>query len=264
MGFQRRYAGAEPQRVNRWLAQEGVCSRRDAETMILRGEVFIDGEKVADVGRKILPGQILELGAGGEASLGSVFTAVLNKPPGFVSGQPEPGRTPAVRLLTAERREGPPGPAGGAARSLPPLGRLDLDSRGLLLLSDDGVLARALISPQSRLDKEYLVQVQGRTGPGELRRLRHGLVLDGRPLKPAQVDLLPDGRLRFILHEGRNRQIRRMCALVGLSVLDLLRTRIGPLVLGDLPEGRWRLLTASERQTLIHAAGANSGPEETR
>ena len=250
MSWTRRYDDAEPQRVNRWLAQSGVCSRREAEGLIVAGLVTIDGALVEDAGRKILPGQTLTL-ADRDAADRPGFTAVLHKPVGFVSGQPEPGYVPAVRLLTREALVGPCDALPGSTASLPPLGRLDLDSRGLLLLSDDGVLAKALIGPNSQLDKEYIVRVSGRIDGPTLLRLRHGLELDGRKLRPAGIEVIEGQTLRFVLNEGRRRQIRRMCDLVGLRVLDLLRVRVGPLILGDLPEGRWRMLTATERSALI-------------
>lgn len=255
MAWTRRYEEAEPQRVNRWLAQNGVCSRREAEALIAGGQVFIDGERVDDVGRKIEPGQTLSLADAGAGALQSSLTVVLNKPVGVVSGQPEGKQVPAVRLLTraALVGEAPPHIPGRDA-SLPPLGRLDMDSHGLLLLSDDGVLAKAVIGPQSRLDKEYLVRVRGEISERALGLLRHGLSLDGRPLKPAKVTSAGEQRLRFVLTEGRNRQIRRMCELVGLAVTDLYRIRIGPLRLGDLKEGRWRVLTPDERERLIAAS----------
>lgn len=254
MTWTRRYDEPEPQRVNRWLAQSGVCSRREADALIAEGLVSIDGARVDDAGRKIAPGQTLVLDDRAAEGLERRFTAVLNKPVGYVSGQPEPGHTPAVRLLTADRRIGP-GDAPGRADSVPPLGRLDEDSRGLLLLSEDGVLAKALVGPQSELDKEYLVRVGGTITRDKLDLLRQGLELDGRALRPARVALLADeATLRFTLTEGRNRQIRRMCEAVRLWVLDLHRTRIGPLRLGDLPEGRWRVLAPEERAALIGAS----------
>jgi 23S rRNA pseudouridine2604 synthase len=251
MAWTRRYDEAEPQRVNKWLGQSGVCSRREAEGFIERGLVSIDGEVVRDTGRKILPGQTLTLGdVAGEAAPLSV---VLHKPMGIVSAQPEPGQTPAVRLLTRAALvcESPSIP--DRDTRLAPLGRLDMDSRGLLLLSEDGVLAKAIIGPQSDLEKEYLVRVTGRITPEKIGRLCHGLAMDGRQLKPAKVSVAQGQELRFILKEGRNRQIRRMCELVGLHVMDLVRIRIGPLRLGELPEGKWRALTAAERAALIGA-----------
>lgn len=189
------------------------------------------------------------------------FTAVLNKPTGYVSGQPEPGYTPAVRLLTRSALVGESATIPDARMSLPPLGRLDLDSHGLLILSNDGVLAKAVIGPQSELDKEYVVRVAGRIDEPTLARLRHGLELDGRKLRPAKVTVIEGQILRFVLTEGRNRQIRRMCELVGLRVMDLERVRIGPLALGDLPEGKWRLLTGEEREAMIRSSkGPASAP----
>jgi 23S rRNA pseudouridine2604 synthase len=251
MAWNRRYDDAEPQRVNRWLAQSGVCSRREAEDLITRGLVFIDGARVDDVGRKIAPGQTLVLNDAAADQLQASLTVVLNKPLGVVSSQPEGEQVPAVRLLTpgALRGESPAIPDRDSR--LAPLGRLDQDSHGLLVLSEDGVLAKALIGPASTLDKEYLVRVAGLVTDAKLAKLRHGLSLDGRQLKPAKVTLAGEQRLRFILTEGRNRQIRRMCDLVGLMVTDLYRLRIGPLRLGDLPEGCWRALSGEERAALL-------------
>lgn len=254
MAWTAAYDGPEPQRVNRWLAQSGVCSRREAEGLIERGLVLIDGERVEDVGRKILPGQTLVLMDEATARMESALSIVMNKPPGVVSGQPEPGYVPAVRLLTAKALWGEADAIPDADSRLAPLGRLDMDSRGLLVLSEDGVLAKAVIGPESELDKEYLVRVAGDLTEAKLALLRHGLELDGRQLKPAIVEMHQAQRLRFVLREGRNRQIRRMCDLVELRVVDLQRTRIGPLLLGNLPEGRWRPLSREERAALIGAA----------
>lgn len=251
MGWTRRYEEAEPQRVNRWLAQAGVCSRREAEALIARGLVSIDGETVADVGRKILPGQTLTLADAGAEELAGGLTAVIHKPVGVVSAQPEGDQVPAVRLLTKAALLGEAPKIPDARASLAPLGRLDMDSRGLLLLSEDGVLAKAIIGPESDLEKEYLVRVTGQITLRKLEQLRHGLQLDGRALRHAKVTQTGPQSLRFILKEGRNRQIRRMCELVGLHVVDLFRVRIGSLRLGDLPEGRWRALKPDERSALL-------------
>lgn len=251
MSFRKTYDGAEPQRVNKWLAAEGVCSRREAEDFIGKGLVRIDGERVDEPGRKILPGQTLELEL---ANAKPQISAVLNKPVGYVSAQPEGDQVPAARLLTRANLIGPPRNLPTKRTRLAPLGRLDQDSRGLLVLSEDGVLAKALVGEHSRLDKEYLVRVSGQITEAKLAKLRHGLELDGRRLKPAEVEQVEPQRLRFILHEGRNRQIRRMCELVGLDVADLLRLRIGPLKLGTLQEGKWRMLGPEEREALIRAS----------
>ena len=252
MSFSKIYDGDEPQRVNKWLAQAGVCSRREAEALIEAGAVFIDGERVTDVGRKISAGQTLVLNDRAELGLGAQISVVIHKPVGIVSAQPDPGQIPAARLLTAENQVGG-GIAPSSRASLPPLGRLDQDSRGLLLLSEDGVLAKAIIGPESQVDKEYVVTVTGKVDRAKIQKLRHGLELDGRQLKPAKVTQEDLQVLRFVLVEGRNRQIRRMCELVGLEVVDLIRVRIGTLRLGDLPEGKWRHLTDAEREALVKA-----------
>ncbi len=253
MAFTRTYDGPEPVRINKWLGQTGVCSRREAEALIAAGMVTIDGESVTDAGRKIEPGQTLTLNDRGEAALASGVTILMHKPLGYVSGQPEPDKVPAVRLLTEANRVGD-GAVPAEDASLPPIGRLDEDSRGLLMLSSDGVVAKAVIGPQSRLDKEYLVRIEGDVTEKKLALLRRGLMLDGRILKYAKVSRMEQNRLRFILTEGRNRQIRRMCEMVDLEVIDLLRIRVGPIHLNNLPEGKWRMITAEERQALISGA----------
>jgi len=249
MIWRKTYDDPEPVRVNKWLAQEGVCSRREAEALIAEGKVRIDGARVDDPGRKIEPGQTIEVSV--DEAQG--FTAVLNKPVGYVSSQPDKDQIPAARLLTKANLVGE-GDANTKRMSLAPLGRLDQDSRGLLLLSEDGVLAKALVGEASRLDKEYLVRVSGEINEKKLSQLRYGLELDGRKLKPAKIEAVEPQRLRFILNEGRKRQIRRMCELVDLDVTDLLRIGIGPLKLGNLQEGNWRVLSADERQLLINAS----------
>lgn len=250
MAWTRTYEGEEPVRINKWLGQSGVCSRREADALIADGLVSVEGEVVTDAGRKLEPGQTLTLSDRATATLAEGVTIVLHKPLGYVSGQPEPDKLPAVRLVTEGNRVGP-GAVPADDHSLPPIGRLDEDSRGLLLLSSDGVVAKAVIGPQSDLDKEYLVRVAGDVTEKKLKILRHGLMLDGRQLKPAYVSRMESFRLKFILREGRNRQIRRMCEMVDLEVIDLIRVRIGPLKLDNLPEGRWRMLTAEERTTLV-------------
>jgi 23S rRNA pseudouridine2604 synthase len=249
--WRKTYDGGEPQRVNKWLAGEGVCSRREAEELIAQGAVRIDGERVDDPGRKIAPGQTLEVA---NARAAPRISAVLNKPVGVVSAQPEGNQIPAARLLTRANLIGQAPALPAKHMRLPPLGRLDQDSHGLLLLSEDGVLAKAVIGPESKLDKEYLVRVAGRIDERKLALLRHGLMLDGRKLKPAKVSIVEPQLLRFVLIEGRNRQIRRMCELIELEVTDLKRIRIGPLSLGDLPEGKWRALTNAERDAMVRAA----------
>ncbi len=257
MSWSRVYDGEEPQRVNKWLAQAGVCSRREAEALIAAGAVFIDGARVEDVGRKISAGQTLVLNDRAELGLGAQISVVIHKPVGIVSAQPDPGQIPAARLLTAQNQIGG-GIAPSSRATFAPLGRLDMDSRGLLLLSEDGVLAKAIIGPESQIDKEYVVTVTGKVDRAKIQKLRHGLELDGRQLKPAKVTLDDVQVLRFVLTEGRNRQIRRMCELVELDVVDLIRVRVGSLKLSDLPEGNWRHLTPDERNALVSASSGGA------
>src|SRR5690606_38262424 len=175
MAWTRRYEEAEPQRVNRWLAQSGVCSRREAEALIAQRLVSIDGEVVEDPGRKIAAGQTLVLADAATGGLAASLSVVLHKPVGVVSAQPEGRQVPAVRLLTARTLVGESPSIPDRDTRLAPLGRLDMDSRGLLILSDDGVLAKAVIGPTSALDKEYLVRVSGEITESKIALLRHGL-----------------------------------------------------------------------------------------
>ncbi len=199
MAWRKTYDGAEPQRVNKWLASEGVCSRREAEELIANGLVSIDGAVVAEPGRKIERGQTIEVADARGAP--AKISVAINKPIGFVSSQPEGDQVPAARLLTKANLIGRADPMPTSRTSLAPLGRLDQDSRGLLLLSEDGVLAKAAIGEDSKLDKEYLVGVRGQINDRKLALLRHGLELDGRKLKPAQIDVVEPWRIRFILNE---------------------------------------------------------------
>lgn len=248
MAWTRTYDEAEPQRVNRWLAHNGVCSRREAETLIARGLVSIDGAPVVDAGHKIAPGQTLVL-ADDEGA--PPLTVMINKPIGIVSSQPDPGQIPAVRLLTKDALWGSAESIPDKSSRLAPIGRLDMDSRGLLILSEDGVVAKAVIGPDSELEKEYIIRVNGEITREKVDLLCYGLELDERKLRRAQVTQIDERQLRVILKEGRNRQIRRMCSLVRLAVTDLVRVRIGTLQLGALPEGRWRPLSAEERACLV-------------
>ena len=256
MAWTRTYNEPEPQRVNKWLAQSGVCSRREAEALIGKGLVFIDGQRVDDAGRKIESGQTLVLNDSAQAILDTMLSVVFHKPIGIVSSLPQDDQVEAASLLTAQAQWDQGGAVPGPGNNLAPLGRLDRDSRGLLVLSEDGVLAKALIGPESNIDKEYMVLLTGVITPRKLDLLRNGLELDGRKLRPAKVRQIHDQKLNIILKEGRNRQIRRMAEAVDLRVVDLMRVRVGPLQIGDLPEGHWRHLTPEERAALLKASVA--------
>ncbi len=237
-------------RISKLMAERGLCSRRDADEYIARGWVYVDGRQVSELGTRAAPGAVITLNRQAQANQQSRLTILLNKPIGYVSGQPEPGCKPAVTLIRPETQyRMPDTPAFHPAclKGLAPAGRLDIDSTGLLVLTQDGRVARQLIGENSMIDKEYLVRVEGHLDAGGLALLQHGLSLDDRKLKPAQVAWLNDDQLRFVLHEGRKRQIRRMCELVGLHVTGLKRVRVGAVRLGDLPLGQWRFLRPDER-----------------
>ncbi len=240
----------EKVRVSKLMSQQGLCSRREADEYIGRGWVFVDGMRVTELGTKADPASKITLNRAGQASQQARVTLLLNKPIGYVSAQPEPGYKPALNLITAEshftgdRSGGRFSPA--QLRGLAPAGRLDIDSQGLLVLTQDGRIAKQLVGENSAIEKEYLVRVQGSLSKAGLALLQHGLSLDGEALRPAQVSWMNRDQLCFVLRQGKKRQIRRMCELVGLDVVGLKRIRIGQVMLGDLPLGQWRFLGAEE------------------
>lgn len=239
----------EPIRIAKLMASRGMCSRREAETFVTCGWVRVNGSPVTECGARVAPDADIVLDERALAALSRKATVLLNKPVGVVSGQPEKQYAPAVSLITPENQWKPSATMRlpeGRLSGLAPAGRLDIDSTGLLVLTQDGRVARQLIGDDSKVDKEYLVRFSGDLDDRKLRLLNHGLVLDGRPLKPAVVTVVRPGELKFILREGRNRQIRRMCALVDLKVVRLKRVRIGRIMLGRLPYGKWRFLEAGE------------------
>ena len=237
-------------RISKLMAERGLCSRRDADGYIERGWVFVDGLRVTELGTRADPAAKITLAREAQIQQTWQMTILLHKPVGYVSGQPEPGFIPAAALIKAETQYGTADTPAFHPRhlnGLAPAGRLDIDSTGLLVLTQDGRVARQLIGEDSQVDKEYLVRVEGRLDAAGLALLNHGLSLDGRQLKPAKVEWLNEDQLRFVLREGRKRQIRRMCELVGLKVVGLKRVRIGGVKLGDLPLGQWRFLREDER-----------------
>jgi 23S rRNA pseudouridine2604 synthase len=237
-------------RVSKLLAERGVCSRREADSYIERGWVFVDGERISELGTRAAPDARITLAPEARGQQASRVTILLNKPVGYVSGQPEPGYEPAVVLIQPENQWRPEGDEplfeSRHRRDLAPAGRLDIDSTGLLVLTQDGRVARQLIGDDSEVDKEYLVRVEGELIENGLELLNHGLTLDDVELRPAKVEWINRDQLRFVLREGRKRQIRRMCELVGLHVVGLKRIRIGQVALGDLPVGQWRYLYEDE------------------
>ena len=241
----------EKVRVSKLMATQGLCSRREADGYIERGWVLVDGIPVTELGTKIFPGQRITLTPAAASEQKSTVTILLHKPIGYVSAQAEGDYRPAVTLVTAQSRyqedRAPLRFTPAHYKGLAPAGRLDIDSTGLLVLTQDGRIARQLIGALSEIEKEYLVRVEGRLTAKDLARLNFGLALDGTSLKRAEVTWQNRDQLRFILHEGKKRQIRRMCELVGLTVTGLKRVRIGRVKLAELPAGQWRYLRSDER-----------------
>lgn len=265
-------------RLNKRMAELGMCSRREADVWIANGWVKVNGQ-VAPMGLQVTSSDRIEVDKQAEGHQATQVTILLNKPIGYVSGQAEDGHEPAVALIQPQNRWRDDNARfffnHSQLRGLAPAGRLDIDSTGLLVLTQDGRVARKLIGEDSVMEKEYLVRVvytganqpasaptqlsriddddpissnvQAVFPPAMLARLRHGLSLDGQALKPARVEWQNPEQLRFVLTEGKKRQIRRMCELVGLKVVGLKRVRIGQVMLGNLPVGQWRYLAPHER-----------------
>jgi 23S rRNA pseudouridine2604 synthase len=249
-------------RLSKLMSERGLASRREADEWIEAGWVRVNGELIAELGLRVFPDVTIDVDPQAHQQQAQRVTILLHKPIGYVSGQAEDGHEPAVTLITPETRWAedrlPIKLNRAHLRHLAPAGRLDIDSTGLLVLTQDGRIAKALIGEDTGVEKEYLVRVQNVDQPEAenvqavtpeeaIARLRHGLELDGRPLKPAQVSWQNEQQLRVVLREGRKRQIRRMCELVGLKVVGLKRVRMGRVVLGKLPPGRWRFLRPDER-----------------
>lgn len=244
-------------RLSKRMSELGLCSRREADEWIAKGWVKVDGEVVSELGSKVRPDQKIKIDRKAKDQQNERVTIILNKPLGYVSGQAEDGHEPARVLITpsnrwiddpSSRRFNP-----SQLKSLVPAGRLDINSTGLLVLTQDGRIAKTIIGENSSVEKEYIVRVAMADGrpnsefpPAKLALLNHGLELDGKPLEKAEVSWLNEDQLKFVLREGRNRQIRRMCDLVGLKVLALKRVRVGSVRLGKLPVGKWRYLEDGE------------------
>ena len=287
--------GADGVRLSKVMAERGLASRREADEWIEAGWVSVNG-RPAVLGQRVRPDDAITIDPLAHQQQAQRVTVLLHKPMGYVSGQAEDGYQPASVLFSAANRWSddlvPLKWHHGHVRGLAPAGRLDIDSTGLLVLTQDGRIAKHLIGEDSNVEKEYLVRVclpghrppphpgqgagagrglqpgntptylpdppagpnQAATAadgplltPDKMRLLHHGLTLDGRLLKPARVSWANEDQLRFVLREGRKRQIRRMCEMVGLEVLGLKRVRIGSVVLGKLPAGQWRYLRPDER-----------------
>ncbi len=241
--------------MSKRMSELGLASRREADEWITKGWVRVDGKVIHQLGSRVQPGQLITIDTPAQHHQSRQVTILLNKPLGYVSGQAEDGHQPAWLLIKPENqwREDTSGIRFKREhlRSLAPAGRLDIDSVGLLVLTQDGRIAKHLIGENSLVEKEYWVRVAPVDGHTVLSKeglalLNHGLSLDGQKLKPAHVEWMSPNQLRFILREGRKRQIRRMCEAVKLNVLGLERVRIGPITIGHLPPGQWRYLNGKE------------------
>ncbi len=231
------------ERLQKTLARAGYGSRRTCELLIGAGRVTIDG-RVAELGNRVDPEtqEIRVDGVLAPTSQSAVYYLV-NKPAGVVTTASDPqGRATVLELVDAPVR-------------VFPVGRLDMNTEGLLLVTNDGRLAHLLTHPSSGVPKEYLARVEGDPSPGDLRRLREGVELDDGVTAPAQVSRVSEGLIRIVIHEGRNRQVRRMCAAIGHEVTRLVRTRIGPLSDPTLAPGAARALTLAEVRRLYEAVG---------
>jgi len=246
----REESGSDP-RLSKLMGERGLCSRREADEWIENGWVKVNGAVVSTLGARVPRDARIEIDPAAKQHQGEQVTILLNKPVGYVSGQPEDNHQPAMVLIKPENRwaEDPSHKkfVHGHLRGLAPAGRLDIDSTGLLVFTQDGRVAKRLVGSDSEVEKEYLVRVEGTLSEDGMKLLHHGLELDGVKLKPARVSWANENQLRFVLREGRKRQIRRMCEMVGLTVVALKRVRSGGVPLGPLPVGQWRYLRKDER-----------------
>ncbi len=236
------------ERLQKVLASAGLGSRRKCEELIEAGRVSVNGRTVDRMGMQVDPAiDRIELDGVTVEIVSDRSYLILNKPAGYLTTVSDPqGRPTVMELVPHDGR-------------IFPVGRLDMDTRGLLLFTNDGWLANRVAHPSFELSKTYVAEVRGNAGPGELKRLRAGITLDDGLTAPAQARVLgrrgPNTLLELKIHEGRNRQVRRMLAAVGLEVLDLVRTSLGPLNLQGLPEGSARALRPAELNALQHALG---------
>jgi 23S rRNA pseudouridine2604 synthase len=227
-------------RLAKLMATRGLCSRREAEKLIKEALVLVNGQVHTNLGEQVPEEAEITLLSKAQRQLESKVTVLMNKPVGFVSTQPEKGYRAAIELLRGKLPK-------HHLQKLSVAGRLDIDSRGLLVLTQDGRIAKQLIGADTKVEKEYVVFVQGEITEAKLKRLRHGLSLEGKALKPAKVSQVGEQKLSITLKEGKKRQVRRMCELVELKVTSLIRVRIGQVKLGKLKEGQFRYLEPHEK-----------------
>jgi 23S rRNA pseudouridine2604 synthase len=236
-------------RLSKLLSQRGICSRREADEYIEKGWVYVNGECVDVLGTKVSPDATVTLKKELYKQQENKVTILLNKPLGYVSCLPEDGYSSSIELITQENQD-----TYFSSNSLKPFhlrklsvaGRLDINSKGLLVLTQCGVIAKQLVGEDSNIEKEYFVRISGELTDEKCTLLEYGLSLDGKALKRAKVKPITRQTFTIILREGKKRQIRRMCELLELDAVELKRIRIGRILLGRLQVGQWRFLEPHE------------------
>jgi 23S rRNA pseudouridine2604 synthase len=228
------------ERVSKLMAHRGLCSRREAERYIDEGRVRVNGVLINEQGIKVPIDSKIDF----DTEKLQKVTVALNKPLGIVSNLPQNCYREAIELIVPENRYDKGAPIN--PKSLHVVGRLDVNSKGLLLLSSDGRIAKQIIGPDSEVEKEYIVRFTNPVSDRAIEKLRFGLKLDGQQLKRAEVNRAGAQAISIVLREGKNRQIRRMCELVGLEITSLKRVRIGNIQLGSLPVGQWMVVSYKE------------------
>ncbi|MEG6568208.1 pseudouridine synthase [Thermoanaerobacterium thermosaccharolyticum] len=231
------------ERLQKYLAECGIASRRKCEQLILDGKIKVNGTVIKNLGIKIDPDKdIVEYDGRVVAKVQHNIYIMLNKPTGFITTVKDQfGRPSVLDIIKIKDR-------------IYPVGRLDCDTSGLLLLTNDGDIANKLMHPKQEIDKVYIAKIRGIPDDKDLDRFRNGLLLDNRLTAKAKIEILKkinnDALVKIVIHEGRNRQIRRMCELIGHPVMTLKRIKIGDLELGNLKVGQWRYLSGEEVQYL--------------
>jgi 23S rRNA pseudouridine2605 synthase len=245
------------ERLQKFLARAGIASRRQCEALIEAGRVQVNGELVRTLGTRVRPGRDRIQVDGEWVWIEAPVTILLHKPAGYITSRSDPQGRPVVTSLVAQ----------GRLPRLFPVGRLDWDTEGLLLLTNDGTLANALTHPRYGVRKVYQAKLKGHPAPEALGLLTRGVVCDGEPLRALAVEVLYPTRqntwIAITLGQGRYRQVRRMCEAIGHPVLKLIRVALGPLKLGSLPRGQWRPLSPDELRRL-YALVPSSDPSTAR
>ncbi len=231
-------------RLQKHLAKAGIASRRNAEKLIKEGRITVNGKVVSEMGTKVDPDTDVILFKGQKVIVENKLYLLLHKPTGYLCTLHDPQKRPIITDLLPH-----------ISKRIFPVGRLDLDSEGALIMTNDGELSQFLQHPRFEVDKTYKATVKGKPTNSELHQLRKGIMLDGQKTYPAQIRVLRKSSestiLEIIIHEGKKRQVRKMFAAIGYPVQRLIRTAYGNLKLGDLPSGKYRKLTKNDIKKLF-------------